>query len=102
MPDLVSRQYEPKGAGIMSPLPLRPWRARHREKPTGQLPAPGPFPAAQRPTAAVVIFVVILVIVTWLLTLGYSATAALGVVASAGALAATITFRLVNAQPGDG
>ena len=86
----------------MSLLPLRRWSARHHEERTGQLPAPGPFPAARRPLAATVIFVVVLVVVVWLLDRGYSADAAVGAVAGAGAVAAAIASRLAGTQPGDG
>ena len=81
----------------MSLLPQRRWSARSHEQPAGQLPAPGPFPAAQQQDA-IVIYVVILVIVVWLLAHGYSATAALRIVALAGALAAAITSRLATTQ----
>lgn len=86
----------------MSLLPLRRWSARHLEEQTGQLPAPGPFPAAWRPLAATVIFVVVLVVVVLLLDRGYSADAAVGAVAGAGAVAAAIASRLAGTQPGDG
>jgi hypothetical protein len=85
----------------MSLLPLRSWSARHHGQPAGQLPAPGPFPAAQ-PQDAVVVFVVVLVVLVWLLAHGYSAAAAFRIVAVAGALAASITARLAATQPEDG
>ena len=84
----------------MSLLSPRCWFARHHEERTGQLPAPGPFPATRRPLAATVIFVVVLVVVVWLLHRGYSADAAVGVVAGAGTVAAAIASRLAGAQPG--
>ncbi len=81
----------------MSLFPLRLWRARHREE-SPELPAPGPFPAAQSPRGAIAIFVVIVVVVAWLLVRGYSADTALGAVAGAGVLAAAIASRLTGSQ----
>jgi hypothetical protein len=83
----------------MSLLPLRRWSARRHETPAGQLPAPGPFPKMRGPLATLVIFVVVLVVVVWLLVLGYSANVVLGTVAGADALAVAITSRLAGAQP---
>lgn len=91
--------YRPKGAGIMSLLPLRRWPARHLEEPPGRLPAPGPRPAARPRRDAIVIVVVVLVAVAWLLARGYSAGTALSVVAGADALAAAIASRLAGAKP---
>jgi hypothetical protein len=86
----------------MSLLPLGRWSTRHYEEQTGKLPAPGPFPAARRPLGATVIFVVVLVVVVWLLDRGYSADAAVGTVAGAGAVAGAIASRLAGTQPADG
>jgi hypothetical protein len=79
----------------MSLFPLRRWR--HHEEPPG-LPAPGPFPPAQPPQHTTVIFVVIVVLVAWLLTRGYSPGTALEIVAGAGVLTAGITSQLAGTQ----
>jgi hypothetical protein len=86
----------------MSLLPLRRRSARHHEEPMGELPAPGPFPAARQPQHAIGIFLVVLVVVIWLVAHGYSVDAALGAVAGAGVVAAAVTSRLAGPQPGDG
>lgn len=92
-------KYRPKGAKIMFLILLQRWSARHHEEPAGQLPAPGPFPAAH-PRQDAIVVVVVLVVVLWLVAHGYSVATALAAVAGADALAAAITSR-VAAQAGD-
>jgi len=58
-----------------------------------RLPAPGPTPLRPAPET-VVIFIVIIVSVLRLLAAGYDATAALGIIAVIGRLAASVAVRL--------
>jgi hypothetical protein len=74
------------------------WRARTREEPAGMLPAPGPFPGAQPPLHAIVVFVIVIVTVAWLLAHGYSIQAALEVVAGGAAVTAATVSCLAAAQ----
>jgi hypothetical protein len=77
---------------------LRPL-VRRNEESAPQLPAPGPSPVVQPSGRAVVIFVIVVVVVTWLLGHRYSAASALGVVSGAGALAAAVVSWLAGAKP---
>lgn len=83
-------------------LPMLPRRrARQREEPKLVLPAPGPYPAAQPPRQAIVIFVIVIVTVVWLLAHGYSTDSALGITAGAGAITAGIRSCLAGTPPAD-
>jgi hypothetical protein len=70
-------------------------RARN-SRPQMILPAPGPSPAARPPGAAIVIFVVVLIVMGCLLDRGYTVQTALEAVAGAGVLSAVIVARLAD------
>jgi hypothetical protein len=62
------------------------------------LPAPGLRPATKPAWGAIVILVIVTITVLWLVGDGYSAAAALGIMTSAGVIAAGVTAELTAAK----